>query len=69
VTVFVTSLIYVEVVARVSEVLKWKDPREKVELDGRYHVGSGHKTRMKKMPIKREVDWEEYKEMVAAFQD
>jgi hypothetical protein len=31
--VFVTSLIYVEVVARVSKVLNWMDPRKKIELD------------------------------------
>jgi hypothetical protein len=67
--VLVTSPTYVEVVARVREVLKWMDPREMLELEGRYDVGSGHKTRTKKMPIKCEVDWEAYKEMVAASQD
>jgi hypothetical protein len=69
VMVFVTSPTYVEVVARVREVLKWMDSRDMVELEGRYDVGSGNKTRMKKMPIKCEVDWEAYQEMVAASQD
>jgi hypothetical protein len=48
VMVFVTSLTYVEVVARVREVLKWMDSRDMVELEGRYEAGSGHETRMKK---------------------
>lgn len=69
VMVFATSPTYVEVVARVREVLKWMDPREKIELVGRYDVGSGHKTRMKKMPIECELNWGAYKEMVAASQD
>jgi hypothetical protein len=34
---------YVEVVARVREVLKWMDPREMVELKERYDVGSRQK--------------------------
>jgi hypothetical protein len=67
--VFVSSLTYVEVVARVREVFKWMDSRDMVELEGRYDVGLGHKTQMKKMPIKCEVDWEAYQEMVAASQD
>jgi hypothetical protein len=45
------------------------DSRDMVELEGRYDVGSRHKTRMKKMPIKCEVDWEAYQEMVDASQD
>jgi hypothetical protein len=44
VMVFVTSPTYVEVVAGVREVLKWMDLRDMVELEGRYDVGSGHKT-------------------------
>ena len=69
VMVFATSPTYIEIVARVREVLKWMDPRDKVELDGRYDVGLGHKTRMKKMPISCELDWGAYKEMVATSQD
>jgi hypothetical protein len=38
--VLVTSLTYVVVVARVGEVLKWMDPREMVDLEERYDVGS-----------------------------
>jgi hypothetical protein len=57
VMVFGTSPTYVEVVARIREVLKWMDPMENVELDGRYDVGLGQKTRRKKMPIKCELDW------------
>jgi hypothetical protein len=67
--VFVTSATYVEVVARVREILKWMDSRNMVELEGRYDVGSVHKTRMKKMSIKCKVDWEAYQEIVAATQD
>jgi hypothetical protein len=47
VMVFVSSPTYVEVVARVREVLKWMNSRDMVELEGRYDVGPGHKTRMK----------------------
>jgi hypothetical protein len=69
VMVFVTNPTYVKVVAIVREVLKWMDSRDMVELEGRYDAGSGHKTRMKKMPIEGEVDWEAYQEMVDASQD
>ena len=55
--VFGTSPTYVEVVARVKEFLKWTDPRENVELEGRHFVGSGHHTRKKKIPITCELDW------------
>jgi hypothetical protein len=43
------------------------DSRDMVELEGRYDVGSGNKTRMKKMPIKCEVDWEAYQEGVVSY--
>ena len=48
VMVFVNSPTYAEVVARVREVFEWIDPREKVELDGRYFVGSGHRPQKRK---------------------
>ena len=69
VMVFRTSPTYFQVVARVKEVLKWTDPRDNVELEGRYFVGSGHHTRKKKIPIMCELDWGAYKEVVAASQD
>ena len=46
--VFVKSPTYAEVVARVREVLKWMDPRDKVEFDGMYFVGSGYRPRKKR---------------------
>ena len=69
VMVFTKSPTFVEVVARVREVLKWPDPGEKIELDGRYFVGSGHRPRKKKIPITCELDWGAYKEVVAASED
>ena len=48
VMVFTKSPTFAEVVARVREVLKWPDPGEKIELDGRYFVGLGHRPRKEK---------------------
>jgi hypothetical protein len=42
------------------------DPWEKVELERGYDARSRYKTNIKKISIKCKVNWEAYKEMVAA---
>ena len=49
--IFVISTRYVEVMKRVREVLKIMELSEEVELEGRYDVWLGPRTRMKIVPI------------------
>ncbi|KAE8804430.1 hypothetical protein D1007_19464 [Hordeum vulgare] len=63
---FLESLTYEEVVAETEIRLKRVDPSDQVELLGRYDVGSAHKCRMKTMPIKSNLHWVAYKEVVAS---
>ncbi|KAE8788982.1 hypothetical protein D1007_36842 [Hordeum vulgare] len=63
---FLESPTYEEVVAETRIRLKWVDPSDQVELLGRYDVGSAHKCRMKTMPIKSNLHWVAYKEVVAS---
>ena len=51
VMIFVISTRYVEVMKRVREVLKIMELSEEVELEGRYDVWLGPRTRMKIVPI------------------
>ncbi|KAE8791542.1 hypothetical protein D1007_33998 [Hordeum vulgare] len=66
---FLDSPTYEEVVAETRIRLKWVDPSDQVELLGRYDVGSAHKCRMKTMPIKSNLHWVAYKEVVASSID
>jgi len=63
---FGASPSYEEVVQQIRMVLNWMDPSDQVELIGRYDVGSGQKSLMKKMPIKSDLQWGAYKEIVAS---
>ena len=63
---FGASPSYEEVVEQIRIVLNWMDPSDQVELLGRYDVGSGQKSLMKKMPIKSDLQWGAYKEIVAS---
>ncbi|KAE8769196.1 hypothetical protein D1007_59223 [Hordeum vulgare] len=66
---FLDSPTYEEVVAETRIRLKWVDPSDQVELLGRYDVGSAHKCRMKTMPIKSNLHWVAYREVVASSID
>ena len=66
---FLDSPTYEEVVAETRIRLKWVDPSDQVELLGRYDVGSALKCRMKTMPIKSNLHWVAYKEVVASSID
>lgn len=63
---FLESPNYDEVVEETRIRLKWMDSSDQVELVGRYDVGTGHKCRMKTMPIKSNLQWSAYKEVVAS---
>ncbi|KAE8811637.1 hypothetical protein D1007_11424 [Hordeum vulgare] len=65
VLIFLESPTYEEVVEETRIRLKWVDPSEQDELLGRYDVGSAHKCRMKTMPIKSNLHWVAYKDVVA----
>src|ERR1041385_7790669 len=69
VLVFNASPSYVELVEKVRGVLNWMDPNDRVELIGRYDVGVGSKSRMKKMHIDSDLNWEVYKDKVEASED
>src|SRR3989337_1157598 len=64
--IFLESPSYEEVVQETWIRLKWVDANDQVELVGRYDVGSAHKCRMKTMPIKSNLHWGAYKEVVAS---
>ena len=66
VLIFLESPSYEEIVEETRIRLKWVDPSDQVELVGRYDVGSAHKCRMKTMPIKSNLHWVAYKEVVAS---
>jgi hypothetical protein len=61
VMVFMTSLMYAEVVERVMIELKWMEPSAVCELVERYNAGFGHHNLLKVMPIDSELNWSAYK--------
>ena len=55
--VFARSPKYAEVVKRCKEELKWTDPNDEVELEGRHNVGFGMHLRWKTMRLSSELCW------------
>ncbi|KAE8791690.1 hypothetical protein D1007_33820 [Hordeum vulgare] len=66
VLIFLESPSYEEVVEEMHTRLKWVDASDQVELVGRYDVGSAHKCRMMTMPIRSNLHWVAYKDVVAS---
>ncbi|KAE8804500.1 hypothetical protein D1007_19539 [Hordeum vulgare] len=66
VLIYLESPSYDEVVEETRTRLKWVDASDQVELVGIYNVGSAHKCRMKTMPIRSNLHWAAYKEVVAS---
>src|SRR4051812_35848498 len=67
--VFERSPTYAEVLEKVRIELKWMDPCDVVELEGRHNVGFGMHIRWKTMRIFSEARWLAYKEVVAESLD
>ena len=67
--VFDSSPNYLEVLEQVRIELKWNEPSDIVELEGRHNVGFGMHIRWKTMRINTEQRWLAYKETVAESQD
>jgi hypothetical protein len=60
--VFERSPNYIEVVEKVRIKVKWNDPSDVVELEGRHDVGFGMHIHLKTMPLNLEERWSAYKE-------
>jgi hypothetical protein len=65
VLVFEHTPTYAEMVAKVRDKLKWLDPSDVVEMDGRHNVGFRMHNRWKTIPLNSEERWVAYKEVVA----
>ncbi|KAE8778393.1 hypothetical protein D1007_48694 [Hordeum vulgare] len=66
VLIFLESPSYDEVVEETPTRLKWVDASDQVELVERYDVGSAQESRMKTTPIRSNLHWVAYKEVVAS---
>src|SRR4051812_11784146 len=67
--VFEHTPTYAEVLEQLRIELKWMDPNDVVELEGRHNVGLGMHVRWKTMRIFSEARWLAYKEVVAESLD
>ena len=67
--VFDTSPSYDDIVVKVRNILNWINPSDVVKLIGRYDVGVGVKSRLKRMPITSQLHWDVYKEKVEGSHD
>uniref|UniRef100_A0ACD5THE4 Uncharacterized protein n=1 Tax=Avena sativa TaxID=4498 RepID=A0ACD5THE4_AVESA len=67
--VFEHTPTYAEVLEQLRIELKWMDPKDDIELEGRHNVGLGMHVRWKTMRIFSEARWLAYKEVVAESLD
>ena len=67
--VFERTPTYAEVLEQLRIELKWMDPKDDIELEGRHNVGLGMHVRWKTMRIFSEARWLAYKEVVAESLD